>query len=135
MLKLSVLYPELQQFVVNKCTKLDQFVLRNVNKKYFKMIEKINIDGKCDKFAEKGYLNLLKLARANNSPWDIYTCAHAAENGHLEVLKWLHENKCPWNEWTCVFAAEYKFLEILKWAYANGCECPQNIIDKYNLKI
>ncbi len=159
MLKLNSLYPELQRLFVNKCTKLDKFVLRNVNKKYFTMIYKIQIDYKCIKFAN-GYLSLLKWARENKCPWDEDTCTAAAKIGHLEILKWLRANKCPWGKNTCMRAAYNGHLEvlkwlrangcpwdsytsiyavhaghvdILKWAYQNGCECPMYLIKKYNL--
>ena len=64
---------------------------------------------------------MLKWARANDCPWDEYTCAYAAKGCHLEVLKWARANGCPWNKWTCANAAEAGHLEILKWARANGC--------------
>jgi hypothetical protein len=48
--------------------------------------------------AEGGHLQVLKLAREHDCPWDEQTCEKAAEGGHLEVLKWAREHDCPWNE-------------------------------------
>ncbi len=44
-----------------------------------------------------------------------------ALNGHLEVLKWARANNCPWDRWTCINAANNGNLEVLKWAWANNC--------------
>src|SRR3546814_2032750 len=49
-----------------------------------------------------GHLEVLHWARANNCPWDEYTCATAAKGGHLEVLQWARTNGCPWDGRTCL---------------------------------
>ena len=72
--------------------------------------------------ASRGWLNLVKWARENGSPWDHLTCAHAAHGGHLEVLKWLRESGCEWDQLTCDRAAENGHFEVLKWARENGCD-------------
>ena len=46
---------------------------------------------------------VLQWARANDCPWDKWTCAWAAQGGHLEVLQWARANDCP-NEDTCTYA-------------------------------
>ncbi len=71
--------------------------------------------------ARNGYLKLLKWARENGYPWDIWTCTIAAEGGHLHVLKWIRANGGPWGIWSCKRAAEYGHLEVLQWLRANGC--------------
>jgi hypothetical protein len=43
-------------------------------------------------------LQELKALRADEWPWDAWTCAYAAKGGHLEVLKWARENGCPWEQ-------------------------------------
>ena len=75
----------------------------------------------CKAAARSGQLEELKLLRAENFPWDEWTCTFAAESGHLKVLQWLRENGCPWDEKTCEFAAYLGHLEVLKWSRANGC--------------
>tara|TARA_B110000240_G_scaffold73037_1_gene83187 strand:- start:79 stop:267 length:189 start_codon:yes stop_codon:yes gene_type:complete len=45
----------------------------------------------------------------------------AAKYGHLEVLQWARANDCPWDEWTCAWAVKGGYLEVLQWARANGC--------------
>ena len=52
----------------------------------------------CAAAARIGDLEALKALRAENFPWDAWTCRYAALGGHLETLKWLRENGCPWNE-------------------------------------
>ena len=71
--------------------------------------------------AERGYLGLLKWARANGCPWRKTTCSRAAAGGHLEVIKWARANGCSWDQVTCSNAAEGGHLKVLKWARANGC--------------
>ena len=66
-------------------------------------------------------ISRLQWARANECPWDRWTCAYAALNGHLEVLQWARANECPWDWRTCAYAAENGHLEVLQWARANGC--------------
>ena len=51
--------------------------------------------------AGKGWLDVLRWARANGCPWDRWACMRAARGGHLEVLQWARANGCPWDEWTC----------------------------------
>jgi hypothetical protein len=75
----------------------------------------------CQAAARGGYLEELKVLRANGCPWDERTCSGAAEVGHLEVLQWAHANRCPWNENTCDSAAKGGHLEVLQWARLNGC--------------
>ena len=75
----------------------------------------------CAAAARIGDLEALKALRAENFPWDAWTCRYAALGGHLETLKWLRENGCPWDKRTCEFAAYYGHLEVLKWARENGC--------------
>ena len=48
---------------------------------------------------------LLKYARDNGCPWDLYTCAYAADAEHLDILKFARDNGCPWDERTCLYAA------------------------------
>ena len=43
-----------------------------------------------------------------------------ADCRQLETLKSARANDCPWDEWTCYFAADYGHLEVLRWARANG---------------
>jgi hypothetical protein len=38
---------------------------------------------------------VLQWLRANDAPWDEWTCSSAALGGHLEVLQWLCANGCP----------------------------------------
>jgi len=45
-----------------------------------------------------------------------------ASGGDLEVLQWLRANDAPWNKWTCDWAAKGGHLEVLQWARANGCK-------------
>ena len=71
--------------------------------------------------AARGYMGVIKWARANGCPWDEWTCTNAAEGGHLEVLQWARANGCPWNSLTCACAAGGGHLEVLQWARANGC--------------
>ena len=54
-------------------------------------------EGLCEAAARSGQLEVLQWLRANDCPWDKYTCAHAAGGGHLEVLQWLRANDCPWD--------------------------------------
>ena len=54
---------------------------------------------------------MLKWARANDCPWDEWTCANAAEGGQLEVLKWARANDCPWDEHTRELAAAKGYVE------------------------
>ena len=76
----------------------------------------------CAAAARIGDLAELKaLRRAENFPWDEYTCYYAAMGGHLEVLQWARANGCPWDEDTCAAAADRGHLEVLKWARENGC--------------
>ena len=82
----------------------------------------------CELAARHGYLNLIKWARTNGCPWDVYTCSYAADGGHLEVLKWARANRCPWNEWTCSCAAIGGHLEVLQWAISNGCPYDRNYL-------
>jgi hypothetical protein len=58
----------------------------------------------------------LKWARANDCPWDEWTCSGAAKGGHLETLKWARENGCPWNiEAVRANATNGSHLEMLEW--------------------
>lgn len=75
----------------------------------------------CTFAALGGQLEVLKWLRANGCPWDEYTCAYAARGGHLEVLQWLCANGCPWNKFTCAEAANGYHLDVLQWAHARGC--------------
>ncbi len=53
-----------------------------------------------------GHLEILKLLRERNWPWDAYTCNMAASRGKLEVLKWARANGCEWNAVVvCSYAA------------------------------
>ena len=79
------------------------------------------LDGISWHCAKNGHLELLKWARDNNCPYDVWVCAGAAMNGHLEVLKYLHENGYEWDAWACTRAAKNGHLEILKYLHANGC--------------
>jgi len=75
----------------------------------------------CAYAAKNGHLEVLQWARANECPWDWRTCAGAAKNGHLEVLQWARANECSWDIWTCAGAAWNGHLEVLQWARANEC--------------
>lgn len=106
--------------------------------------------------AKRGYLEMLKWARASGAPWDIWTCAEAAlgghlellqwarangaswgadgevskcaaENGHLAVLQWALANGASWNKSTCQIAAGCGRLELLQWAYENGAFLPRRL--------
>ena len=59
----------------------------------------------CAAAAMVGDLEALKSLRAENFPWDWWTCANAAGGGHLEVLKWARD---PWDERTCELAARFR---------------------------
>lgn len=59
------------------------------------------------KVARNGRLDLLQCARANDCPWDKYTCSEAASGGYLAVLRWARANNCPWDTGTC-YSAAYK---------------------------
>ena len=75
----------------------------------------------CEFAAEGGHLEVLKWARENGCPLDEQTCHYAAGGGHLDILKWARANGAPWDEVTCAFAAEAGHLEVLKWARENNC--------------
>ena len=75
----------------------------------------------CEAAARSGQLEKLQALRADDWPWDAWTCAKAAEGGHLEMLQWAHANGCPWGALTCYFAARGGHLEVLQWARTNGC--------------
>jgi hypothetical protein len=74
----------------------------------------------CACAAGHGHLTVLKWARENGAPWDVQTCRHAAKGGHLEVLKWARKHGALWDEWTCIFAAKNGHLGVLKWVRNNG---------------
>ena len=76
----------------------------------------------CNLAAENGYLDILKLARQINCPWDEYTPAWAARGGHLEIVKWVRsmDTPCPWDKWTPAWAAENGHLEIVKYYHESG---------------
>jgi len=75
----------------------------------------------CAAAARIGDLEELKALRAEDFPWDAWTCMYAALGGHLDVLQWTRENDCPWDNWTCAFAAKSGHLDVLQWARAKGC--------------
>jgi len=37
------------------------------------------------------------------------------------VLQWARANECPWDKYTCVYARKHGHHDLLKWAIANGC--------------
>ena len=41
--------------------------------------------------------------------------------GHLEVLRLARKHDCPWNAWVCVQATVGGQLEALQWAWEHGC--------------
>ena len=75
----------------------------------------------CKAAAAKGDLEALKGLRANDCPWDAWTCAFAAKGGHLEVLQWARANGFLLDWRTCAAAAKGGHLDVLKWARENGC--------------
>ena len=74
--------------------------------------------------AKKGYLELLKRARADGCKCDDWTWEAAAEGGHLEVLEWLREIGCEYESLTrervCAAAAGGGHLKVLKWLRNRG---------------
>jgi hypothetical protein len=68
-------------------------------------------------------LEVLKLAREHDCPWDESTCRLAVEGGHLEVLQWAREQDppCEWGDGTRGLAAAAGHMEVLRWALENGC--------------
>jgi hypothetical protein len=52
---------------------------------------------------------------------DAQICAYAAMNGQLELMKWARQNDCPWDMWTCTYAQVWDHRDILQWARENGC--------------
>jgi hypothetical protein len=76
----------------------------------------------CDIAAEKGNLELLKIAHTVlGIPFGTETYWNAVENGHLHVLKWLHANGCKWDVQSCPCAALNGHVEVLTWLRALGC--------------
>jgi len=75
----------------------------------------------CYLSAKQGSLKVLKWARANDCPWNMWTCAHAARNGHPGILQWARANGCPWNSWTYTYDMQNGYLEVLQWTRTNGC--------------
>ena len=75
----------------------------------------------CMYAARGGQLEVLQWARQNRCPWNARTCRDAASGGHLEVLQWARQNGCEWDKWTCSYAAGGGQLEVLQWAHQNGC--------------
>ena len=57
--------------------------------------------------------------RAEECPWDMWTCAYAADGGHLEVLKWLRDKGCPSKKAVCNAAAGGGPLEVMMWLRAS----------------
>jgi hypothetical protein len=63
---------------------------------------------------------VLKWARENDCPWNVYTTELAAGGGHLEVLQWAIENDCDATEFVCERAAMGGHFDVLVWAHENG---------------
>ena len=76
----------------------------------------------CKAAARSGQLEELKLLRAENFPWDEWTCTFAAESGHLKVLQWLRANGCPWDMQTLMCAQDAGHLDVATWLEENGIE-------------
>lgn len=76
------------------------------------------IEAICQMAAWHGQLPVLQWARANDAPWDVYTCAWAARRGHLHVLQWARANGAKWDTMTCEWAARNGHLEVLQWAWS-----------------
>lgn len=76
----------------------------------------------CEKVAKRGYIDMLKMARAMGFKWDHDTYKKAAAGGHIDVLTWARENGCPgYNSTACEAAARAGHLHVLQWLRANGC--------------
>jgi len=73
--------------------------------------------------AERGYINVIKWARAHQFPWSELAFTSAARYNKLETLKYLKENNCPLAAASvCMLAASNNNLEILRWGLDNGCK-------------
>jgi hypothetical protein len=72
-----------------------------------------------DEALDLGYVSLLKdrHSRGLLSAYRYhFPCTAAARNGDLQELKALRADEWPWNQWTCAHAAKGGHLEVLKWA-------------------
>ena len=80
----------------------------------------------CHLAAENGYLDILKLARQKNCPWNSFTPEFAAKNGHLDIVKWVRsvDPPCRWDEQTPAWAAKNGHLDIVKWVRSVDPPCP-----------
>ncbi len=63
--------------------------------------------------AEKGYINVLKMAIKSGCFWNENICCVAAKNEHPEIIKWAIENGCPWHECIRTWAYRRDHNEIL----------------------
>lgn len=68
------------------------------------------------------HLEIMKLLRSKNYPWNSDVCAKVAEYVCFDIPIWLVRNGCEMNEDTCEAATQEGNLRILKWAIRNGCD-------------
>ncbi len=109
--------------ILRHCNEVGLFCLRFTCNSFQQQIPKpVLTYGLCSAAAQRGYVNVLKLARGHDCWWDFKTCYFAAKNGHLEVLKWARKNGCDWDMSTCICAEKYGHIEVLIWALKNGCD-------------
>ncbi len=70
---------------------------------------------------------MMRWARANDAPWNEFTCVMAAQGGHLNVLRWARANRASWDTFKLISVAQAnsrlifvaKQSEILRWVPAN----------------
>ncbi|CAM9799870.1 unnamed protein product, partial [Hapterophycus canaliculatus] len=72
--------------------------------------------------ARGGYLDVLRMARIRDYPWDDSTCSSTLAGGHLACLQWARQNSCEWGKQTCCSATSTVQLEVIRWARENGCQ-------------
>jgi len=75
----------------------------------------------CERVAQAGRLDLLRLARSLGCSWDSDTCVNAARHGHLHILQWACDNGCPGVFQARASAAKGGHLHVIEWLRDIGC--------------
>ena len=66
-------------------------------------------------------LEVLKVLRQVEAPWDEDTCAEAALRGNLKGLKWVLEQGCDWSEETFKNAIKSNNIATIEYCIDNHC--------------
>jgi hypothetical protein len=66
-------------------------------------------------------IEILRLLRRAQCPWNAQAFKMAVKRGDMEILRWLRAERCPWDSTVFTEAIEKDNLEIIRWLYEEKC--------------